>query len=261
MIVDKKLLSIAFPRRHQVCESKGRCYSDQEIPTGSIWSVIVQERKNLFKDILRGGMARCQAVTQEVQVVDSSRSPCTHTYTYMYIYIYKYHICTYMCIYLPMSIFWQKVKGREKKKTSRDSDLQVSGHGLRSGVPDTGEDPCGDFKFSVFHGNDWHRPKISVTSLFVRKILLKFLKRCDTWKESHNLQKPQNTCNDEKWHGSRVVGNYRSRWRLDLMCSHNISSEPPVETYILKNVPDRIRVSQWEKLASHWWLNEWRIAF
>ena len=113
--------------------AKGDDIPTKKYPQAASEVSMVQERKKFFEGYAQGGygdtdflsrrrvlvrrsargdleqeyshLSRWEVVTQQAQVVGSSRSPCTHTYTYMYIYIYKYHICTYMCIYLPMLIF------------------------------------------------------------------------------------------------------------------------------------------------------------
>ena len=60
-------------------------------------------------------------------------------YTYVYVYVYIYIQISYMHIYVYIFThvnFLTKSKRTRKEKNRRDTDLQVSGHGLRSGVPD-----------------------------------------------------------------------------------------------------------------------------
>jgi hypothetical protein len=97
------------------------------------------------------------------------------------------------------------------------------------------------------------------TRLVCMKILFKLLKRCDTWKNPHNLQKPHNTRNDEKCHGSWVVGNYRSQWHQELwrQCVLTTSRQSLLKRHVSwRTAQTRYGLHQLVKIPSHWYLNE-----
>jgi hypothetical protein len=152
-------------RRHQVCERKGRCYSDQEIPTASIWSVDGSGEEKVFRRIFSGGVWRhrlpqSQTSTCETQCVrrfgtgiqspfQMASSDTTSTsgwqlpipmYTYVYVYVYIYiqisYIHIYVYIFTHVNFLTKSKRTRKEKKQAVTqtwrSQVTVSGQGFQT---------------------------------------------------------------------------------------------------------------------------------